>query len=155
MKYKIVVSRYNEDISWTKKYNCIIYNKGNYLEDSIKIDNVGREAHTYLRHIITNYHSLEDITIFLQGNPFDNFSDGTSINFDSLFYIDKKGYSDSVCNLKNNRWGENMSNNEDFTIFEWKGKISNPQKYKLKKWWENRRSIQKKQICFLGSNVFC
>ena len=31
------------------------------------LPNVGRESHTYLYHIITNYHCLADVTLFLQG----------------------------------------------------------------------------------------
>lgn len=136
MNHSVIVARYNEDVSWANKHNSIIYNKGPYLHNSIKIDNVGREAHTYLRHVITNYHNLSETLIFLQGDPFDSFSDGTYINFECLFYIDEKGYSDCVCNLSNERWGERMSNKEDFTISEWKGRISNPKGYKLKDWWE-------------------
>jgi hypothetical protein len=141
----MVVARYNEDVSWAKKYNCIIYNKGQSLPDSISVDNVGREAHTYLRHIITNYHSLEDILIFVQGNPFDKFSDGKSIDFDALFYIDKKGYSDRIHDLSSNRWGHKSSNRDDFTISEWRGRISNPKGYKLKEWWEETTGEQYKK----------
>jgi hypothetical protein len=74
--FQVVVSRYNEDISWLKnvKLDYIIYNKG---EDDIdfycvKLENIGREAHTMLYHIINNFKNLADYTIFLQGNPFDH-----------------------------------------------------------------------------------
>ena len=74
---KKVIARYNEDISWCEHLtNCIIYNKGN---DNIntkhtvyKLNNVGREAHTYLYYIINNYDNLDDYTVFLQGYPFDH-----------------------------------------------------------------------------------
>jgi hypothetical protein len=74
---KIVVARYNEDISWTKQFNnVLIYNKGKRLEEpeyeEIMLDNVGREGHTYYKHICDNYDNLEDYTVFLQGNPFDH-----------------------------------------------------------------------------------
>jgi hypothetical protein len=72
---KIVVARYNEDISWLTPYQdlCVIYNKGNEIElPNIPLLNMGREAHTYLHHIIENYENLDDITIFTQGNPFDH-----------------------------------------------------------------------------------
>lgn len=72
----IVVARYNEDVSWTKELsNVIIYNKGESLDEcynEIKLDNVGREAHTYFKHICDNYDNLDEYTIFLQGNPFDH-----------------------------------------------------------------------------------
>jgi hypothetical protein len=131
-EYRIIVARYNEDVSWTKKYNCVVYNKGmDEIEGSIRLDNVGRESHSYLRHIITNYHNLDETLVFLQGNPLQH-----PINFNSLFDIEEVGYSDKIQNLSPDRWGEHMSNKEDFTISEWNGKIANPKGYKLGEWWE-------------------
>ncbi len=74
---KIIVARYKEDISWTNSApNCIIYNKSdshpNTTHPVISLPNVGREGHTYLHHIITNYDHLDDHLIFLQGYPFDH-----------------------------------------------------------------------------------
>jgi hypothetical protein len=73
---KIIVSRFNECVEWTKKLeNVIIYNKGNQLcgfFNSKTIENVGREGHTYYSYIYDNYHSLDDFTVFLQGFPFDH-----------------------------------------------------------------------------------
>jgi hypothetical protein len=72
----IVVARYHEDVEWTKQFpNVIIYNKGEELTDisnQIFLRNVGREGHTYYKHICDNYDNLTDYTIFLQGNPFDH-----------------------------------------------------------------------------------
>ena len=36
------------------------------------MNNVGREGHTYYKHIYDNYDNLTDYIIFLQGNPFDH-----------------------------------------------------------------------------------
>lgn len=76
MKYSIIVARYNEDLEWTKKFsNVIIYNKGNPLSNDYKqifLKNVGREGHTYYKHIYDNYDNLTEYIIFLQGNPFDH-----------------------------------------------------------------------------------
>ncbi len=76
MTFCIVVSRYNENVEWTKQFkNVIIYNKGNKLSDDynqILLDNVGREGHTYYKYICDNYTNLCDYTIFLQGKPFDH-----------------------------------------------------------------------------------
>lgn len=73
---KIVVSRYNEDITWTNQFHdqVIIINKGEpfHKENEITMENVGREGHTYYRYIYDNYDNLDDYTIFLQGNPFDH-----------------------------------------------------------------------------------
>ena len=76
MTVSIVVARYNEKVDWTKQFpNVIIYNKGNKLTDDfnqILLNNVGREGHTYYKHIYDNYDNLSDYIIFLQGNPFDH-----------------------------------------------------------------------------------
>lgn len=74
MSISIVVARYNENIDWTHQFsNVIVYNKGEPIqEETITLDNVGRETHTYYKHIYDNYDNLSDYTIFLQGHPFDH-----------------------------------------------------------------------------------
>jgi hypothetical protein len=76
MKVCIVVARYNENLEWSKQFlNVIIYNKGTPLTNDfnqILLNNVGREGHTYYKHIYDNYDNLAEYTIFLQGNPFDH-----------------------------------------------------------------------------------
>ena len=79
MKLQIVVARYNEDIEWIKPFpNVLIYNKGTSLTTDftnvIQLKNVGREGHTYYKHIYDNYEKLADYTIFLQGYPYDHSS---------------------------------------------------------------------------------
>lgn len=79
----IVVSRYNEDITWlnegnASKYPVYLYNKGpnmyngqiNNLKEYMKLQNIGRESHTYLYHIVENYNNLSDITVFLPGSAY-------------------------------------------------------------------------------------
>ena len=73
----LIIARYNEDIDWVNAYNdiAIIYNKGNHNINSsfnhiINIDNIGREGHTYLYHIINNYNNLSQRVIFTQADPF-------------------------------------------------------------------------------------
>ena len=73
-KFQIVVARYNEDIRWLLPFRhiTIIYNKGknNFILnkfETIQLENFGRESHTYLYHIITNYDNLAERTIFFQG----------------------------------------------------------------------------------------
>jgi len=63
MNYKgdLIVSRYREDISWLSEfsdYRIFLYNKGEPIEGSINLPNVGREGNTYLTHIIKNYDNL-------------------------------------------------------------------------------------------------
>ncbi len=77
MTIQYVIARYQEDISWANSVsNCIIYNKStsqpNTIHPVVSLPNVGREGHTYLHHIISNYDKLDDYTVFLQGYPFDH-----------------------------------------------------------------------------------
>jgi len=72
--YQIVVARYNENIEWLIPFKdiTIVYNKGNKdlvlnKFDTIHLENIGREGHTYLYHIINNYDNLANKTIFFQG----------------------------------------------------------------------------------------
>jgi len=80
---EIILARYNEDVNWLNKkpytdYKVICYNKGdnnikiNNLKNTIQLPNVGREAHSYLYHIINNYDDLANISIFLMGSMTDN-----------------------------------------------------------------------------------
>ena len=77
---EIVISRFNERLDWLKdplfdEIHFIIYNKGInkdfYTPKNCKIINLpnyGRCDQTYLYHIVTNYKSLSNITIFLPGS---------------------------------------------------------------------------------------
>ncbi len=92
----VVIARYEENLDWLnrikKNCNVIIYNKGkenihtNYKQ--IKIDNVGREAHTFLYHIVENYDKMSDFTVFLQGDPFEHKKTGLIEYINSGSYID-------------------------------------------------------------------
>ena len=77
----MVCARYNENLEWLVPVlsNCIIYNKGendlHYLPPQAKVvrcENIGREGHTYVKHIIDNYENLSEIILFTQGNPVDH-----------------------------------------------------------------------------------
>lgn len=70
---QVVIARYNESIEWASDLNAVIYNKGDFLEGTIPLENIGREAHTFLHHIITRYDELAEYTCFVQGNPFDHY----------------------------------------------------------------------------------
>jgi len=74
-KGDLIVSRYEEDISWLSEfsdYRIFLYNKGEPIEGSINLPNVGREGNTYLTHIIKNYDNLGEWVFFTQGHPFDH-----------------------------------------------------------------------------------
>jgi len=76
---ELVISRFNENIDWVKEFNYsyIIYNKGldNINLPYISLPNIGRESHTYIHHIITNYNTLPEYIVFLQGCPFNHVRD--------------------------------------------------------------------------------
>ena len=78
MTTSIIIAKYNENISWInnidKKHTIHIYNKSDENISSSrnntiihKLQNVGRETHTYLTHIINNYDNLTDLVLFTQG----------------------------------------------------------------------------------------
>jgi hypothetical protein len=76
----IIISRFNEDLTWSleepfNKFKYIVYNKGENddfekgnVKNIIKLNNLGKNDHTYLYHIIENYHNLSNITIFFPGS---------------------------------------------------------------------------------------
>lgn len=76
-KYQLVVARYMESLDWVNmepynKFDVIVYNKGNPIQKEgvrvIDTPNVGREAASYLQHIVENYHNLAPVTVFLPGS---------------------------------------------------------------------------------------
>jgi hypothetical protein len=74
----LIVAKYQEDLSWLSQvngYEVVVYDKYD-ISSSNYLPNIGREAHTYIHHIIENYENLATINVFVQGNPFvhcDNF----------------------------------------------------------------------------------
>ncbi len=75
MQIELVVARYLEDLAWLNnippQISARVYDKS----PSGDLPNIGREAHTYLHHIVENYDALPDLTIFAQGKPFDHAFD--------------------------------------------------------------------------------
>lgn len=86
---RLVISSYKEDTKWieyldrSKVQSYLLYRKNNnhlnnYLdyekenENNVSLANIGREAHTYLIHIVKNYDNLYEHEIFCQGNPFEH-----------------------------------------------------------------------------------
>ena len=98
----IVIARYNEKLEWLnifddyKDVKLYIYDKSQnqkYVGRSMMtvccLDNVGREAHSFLHHIVTNYDNLANHTMFLQGHPFDH--EITEIQLQSFVECENKG----------------------------------------------------------------
>ena len=77
----LVLCRYNESVDWITQFReddmeIFIYDKGEKLElqqsnlKKIQLNNVGREAHAYMYHIVENYNNLTDQVYFSQADPF-------------------------------------------------------------------------------------
>lgn len=74
---EIVIARYNEGLEWTleepfSRFQYTVYNKGkndNFQKENVTtihtLPNVGKDVHTYLHHIVHNYDTLADITMFI------------------------------------------------------------------------------------------
>ena len=118
MNKSIIISRFNEDINWLKQLKdfkkIIIYNKGKTLRNYdnfqiINLDNVGRESHTWIYHIVKNYNNLDDISIFLQGRIDDLGCMAFQDPNDYIVNINRFGYSASRYGLLGPlHWGWNV-----------------------------------------------
>jgi hypothetical protein len=107
----IVVAKYKEDVEWTKKikHKVTIYDKSDSpIEGSIKLKNVGREGETFLYHIVNNYNNLDDVTVFLQGNPFEHLQ--VLVGWRALL-------TDEETNIVVNKMNAEINDNCDFTTF--------------------------------------
>lgn len=78
-KKEIIVCRFNEDLDWLSQipldFEITIYNKGpkpiTKIDRSfslINLKNIGRESHSMLFHIISNYNTLAEWSYFIQGD---------------------------------------------------------------------------------------
>lgn len=97
MTIGLVVARYTEDVSWineiqTTDMNVYIYNKSYTPVDGVFgpyryewRENIGNEAETYLWHMIYNYDHLDNVTLFVQGRPYDH------VRKDQLQYVINNG----------------------------------------------------------------
>mmetsp|Transcript_94655 Transcript_94655/g.197743 ORF Transcript_94655/g.197743 Transcript_94655/m.197743 type:complete len:382 (+) Transcript_94655:236-1381(+) len=65
---ELVLAHHNEDLAWSEPLRSVrtVYCKGQCSADSVKLPNVGREGHTFLHHIVDNYDSLSNWTVFSQ-----------------------------------------------------------------------------------------
>jgi hypothetical protein len=74
---ELVVARHTEDLAWLKRvpdaFAVTVYDKSSApLPGSVALPNTGREAHTYLHHLTERHGTLADLTVFVQGHPFDH-----------------------------------------------------------------------------------
>ena len=131
MSIGLIVSRFNEDISWLKQhqeFKIYIYNKGEKILDNnfkniISLKNVGRESHTWLYHIVNNYDNLDDISIFLQGRIDD---------LNCMAYRDPTQYLKVI-----NKYGFAASRYGLLGPFHWKHNVGIENNEKYKESWNN------------------
>ena len=79
---ELVVARYTEELNWLRNIPTsvrpTVYDKSGgavLYPNAVPLPNVGREAHTYLHHLVSRYDSLPEWTVFCQGKPFDHAFD--------------------------------------------------------------------------------
>lgn len=73
----MVVSRYNEDVSWLNEYTIpyVIYNKGQPLDqkyNQLMLPNIGGNQRDIFEFIFRNYENLPDLILFVQAKPWDH-----------------------------------------------------------------------------------
>lgn len=98
---ELVVAHYTENLNWLRNLPTgvqkTVYTKSSEPiteHTTIPLPNIGREAHTYLHHLVNRYDSLADWTIFCQGKPFDHAYDfkKTVRAFDSVVWDDAQNH---------------------------------------------------------------
>lgn len=76
---ELVVARHTEDLAWLRRvpgdFRVTVYSKGDEIPGAERLPNIGREAHTYLQHLTERHETLADVTVFVQGHPFDHAPD--------------------------------------------------------------------------------
>lgn len=80
MMIELVVARHREDLAWLRRVpraiRVCVYDKSDTpASTAIPLPNIGREAHTYLHHFTERFEDLADLTICVQGKPFDHAPD--------------------------------------------------------------------------------
>jgi len=138
--YRLVVARFGENLDWVDAFdNYTIYNKGNddlkesHRTNSLRLPNVGREAHSYIHHIIENYDSLEDILIFCQGTYLPHISCDPHEFLQRALDVGDLGFSHRL-----DRRGHLGSNARDFVLHDYCGwPLKTKRPYNLGGWWES------------------
>lgn len=76
---EVVVARCHESLAWLRRVpeniKITVYDKGDGSSSGQSLPNLGREAQTYLHHIVDHYDRLAELTVFVQGHPFDHAPD--------------------------------------------------------------------------------
>lgn len=165
----LVIARYSESVDWLSKLELnkfrkiFIYNKGsdlpeiaflkNYNYEIIKLPNVGREAHTYLYHIINNYNNLANVTIFLPGScTMDNKWDRSIETINKTITTNKSVFVATVIDLKDLydfKIDEYRSTNKDNSNKNNESKLLECSERPFGKWYEkNFKNISIYSVCY-------
>ena len=76
---ELVVAHYDEKLRWLNRvppgFGVRVYTKGADASRGIPLPNRGREAQTYLHHVVQHYDGLPGLLVFAQGAPFDHVPD--------------------------------------------------------------------------------
>lgn len=115
---QLIIANYQEDLNWVSRFQhtCFVYRKGNSNFEfgnnvlTFDLPNIGREAHTFLHHIVENYDNLGEYNIFLQGNPFDHFKEIERCLNDLPYSLDVcKRYSEGCYGLADDHLDETIA----------------------------------------------
>ena len=149
MDKRLIIARYNENLEWLKKYRdfkITVYNKGENLScnkffNIINLENIGRESHTWLYHIVNNYHHLNEINIFLQGKIDD---------LNCMAYENPNDYLKKI-----NKYGFSVSRYGLLGPFHWDWNVRINKDIRYKKQWE-KNEISRSKIGFrnFAKNLF-
>lgn len=144
----IVISYYNEDLSWIDELDTTYINKIYIYNKSgdnryIPLPNIGLDSHTHLYHIVNNFDTLCDNIVFLQGNPFDHKCEPRNIRdinmwmeelqiqkYTSNYYVSflDVGLTDG----KVNSWNGHILKDSGCNVYEWSEKyLNNPKNIKI------------------------
>jgi hypothetical protein len=138
--YELVVAKYKENISWTKRYaNVKVYDKG----PRGNTPNIGREVHTYLKYIVDNYEQLPMTVYFSQGRISDHGFDESQFT-NPVYSINMIGGSVLIGSDKTYVYPVERVN-----IVDWFHKYVDPDvdlDLPIKIWWNSIFSISREQI---------
>jgi hypothetical protein len=137
--HRLVVSRFRENVDWVDCFGTYtIYNKGRddlaarHRANSVKLRNMGREAHSYIYHIVENYDRLEDILIFSQGGYRAHAHFEPEEFMRRALDLGDLGFSVNLGDIN----GFVGSNSRDF-VLRWHGvDLHTKEPYDLGGWWE-------------------
>lgn len=111
MTKELIIAAYDRNYDWTSQINkdvrITIYNKNESTLKSGEIflsPNVGRDVHTFFYHIVKNYNSLADYTIWSQDHPFDHVS-----NYIDIINGDLEMWNKNALQVNDGCWFFNTS----------------------------------------------